>query len=656
MSDKIEFSLHQSSVSAAGASYDASMLPAWHVRRPHFLKSALAVIQKALPTASDIAGRYLPRMPCRVRASMTEDETATQIMDLVDAVSQDYVSPNTPDARNALLFRLGSDWKEPLAALPAMIRPMIVTDAEEQRGFAILWLSTPVITSVNGRLAPQILADWAEKLMAHFLGASRLPALALVGSPWAIRGSRQGSPTSERPVWKIRPGAERVELRAVVKLLSPRTGPDFGENCDSTSDFYNTPKAIRITNQYLFNNVRRHFAPHPSPDSEGILAYARAINRQFPRPVPPGNVMGMCQRIHDYLHKKLARRATRRRDPDETSGQAQARSARETGEMRFAATSRRLVALVVGWPVGKKLTQSALAVAAGVSDRTVYDHGKRPIATGSSLPLSGSISEINNFARLECCFPGKTLSDLIAHRKIELEDLAYFEKYKHDLRRSRNPANPPNTPVSGWDNPEIAFAYRDAEIAFEDVMARKRRSVLKAARERQLRQAGLRGDISAKRRALIAVPTRLALLQPYLEKKYPPQRLSVLVKIIRRNMENKIKADFRVGAMARLLHKASPSPIAPARFRAVRRQKTCDPHRHAIFRILRRPASGLTALGYNLSTKRGRKNFCDKLVNHLVQAGSFNPSNTELLKKQLMEALRIYGIQPMPRSRLSEPT
>jgi len=632
------------------------MLPAWHVRRPHFLKSALAVIQEALPTASDIAWRYLPRMPCHVRASMTEDETATQIMDLVDAVSQDYVSPNTPDARNALLFRLGSDWKEPLAALPAMIRPMIVTDAEEQRGFAILWLSSPVITSVNGRLAPQILADWAEKLMAHFLGASRLPALALVGSPWAIRGSRQGSPTSERPVWKTQPGAERVELRAVVKLLSPRTGPDFGENCDSTSDFYNTPKAIRITNQYLFNNVRQHFAPHPSPDSEGILAYARAINRQFPRPVPPGNVMGMCQRIHDYLHKKLARRTTRRRDPDETPRQAQARSGRETGAMRREATSRRLVALILAWPSDKKLTQSALAVAAGVSEKTVRDHEKRPIPTGSSLPLSGNTQNINKFARPECCFPGKTLSELIAHRKIELEDVAYFEGYKRDLRRSRNPANPPNTPVSAWDNPEIAFAYRDAEIAFEDVRSRKRRSVLKAARERQLRQAGLRGDISVKRRALNAVPTRLALLQPYLEKKYPPERLSVLLKIIRRNMEKKIEADFHVGTMARILRQASPSPIAPPRFRAVRRQKTCDPHRHAIFRILRRPASGLSTLGYNLSTKRGRKNFCDKLVNHLVRAGSFNPSDIERLKRETMEALKIYGIHPMPRSRLSEPT
>jgi len=652
MPDKAEFSLHWNSALAASASYDASMLPAWHVRRPHFLKNALALILEALPTASDIAGRYLPRMPCRIRASMTEDETATQIMDLVDAVSQDYVSPNTPDARNALLFRLGSDWKERLAALPNMIRPMIVTDAEEQRGFAILWLSTPVITSVNGRLAPQILADWAEKLMAHFLGASRLPALALVGSPWAIRRSWPGSPTPERPVWKTRPGAETVELRAVVKLLSRETGPDFGENFDTTSNFYNTPKAIKITNQYLFNNVRRHFAPHPSPDSEGILAYARAINRQFPRPVPPGNVMGMCQRIHDYLHKK----PTRRRDPNEDTGQAQSRSARETGEMRFAATSRRLVALVVEWPFDKKLTQSALAVAAGVSDRTIYDHGNRPIATGSSLPLSGSIPEINNFARAESLFIGKTLFELIAHRKIELKDLAYFEGYKRDLRRFPDTATPPNTPVSGWDNPEIAFAYRDAEIAFEDVRSRKRRDAMKAARQRQLRQAGMRGDISVKRRALNAVPARLALLQPYLEKKYPLERLSVLLKIIRKNMENKIEADFRVGAMARLLLEASSSPIAPVRFRSARRQKLRDPHQSVVLRILRRLVSGLTALGYNLSTKRGRKDFCDKLVNHLVQAGSFNPSDTERLKKEIMEALRIYGIQPMPRSRLSEPT
>lgn len=100
--------------------------------------------------------------------------------------------------------------------------------------------------------------------------------------------------------------------------------------------------------------------------------------------------------------------------------------------------------------------------------------------------------------------------------------------------------------------------------------------------------------------------------------------------------------------MARILRQASPSPIAPVRFRSARRQKLRDPHQSVVLHILRRHASGLTGLGDNLSTRRGRKDFCDKLVNHLVQASSFNPSNTERLKKQLMEALRIYGIQPCP--------
>ncbi|MBF0856768.1 hypothetical protein [Gluconobacter oxydans] len=471
MPDKAEFSLRTDSVQAkaltASADHDITALTAWHVRRPEYLKGALARIgRSSSPAISAIAEACLPRLPCRVRASMTEDETAAQIMDLVEAISQRYVSPNSPDARNALLFRLSPGWKERWLALPDMIRPMIVTDAVGPGGFAILWLSTPVITSAKGRTAPQALADQAEILMAEALGASRLAALSLVGSPWATRKDLQDSATPAQPVWKILPGAGPVELRAVIKLLSPQAGPDFGADCDKTTEFYNTPRAIRTTNRHLFDEVRKHFRNHPSPDLKDILAYALAVNKQFPRSVARLTVDEMCKRIHNYFQKKLASRATRptrRRDPSETPRQAQARAGRETGKIRFEATSRRLVRLVAEWPRDRELTQTALAIAAGVSERTIRTHWNQIILTGSSLPLSGSTKHLT---RTEILFNGKTLCDLVSYRKMELEDLAYYESYKRDLRRFPTVLNFPDTPASGWDNPEIALAYREAVPIF----------------------------------------------------------------------------------------------------------------------------------------------------------------------------------------------
>lgn len=648
MPDKAEFSLRTDSVQAkaltASADHEITALPAWHVRHQEYLKGALARIgQSSSPAISAIAQACLLRMPCRVRASMTEDETAAQIMDLVEAISQRYVSPNSLSARNALLFKLGPGWKERWVALPDMIRPMIVTDAVGPGRFAILWLSTPVITSAKGRTAPQALADQAEILMAEALGASRLAALSLVGSPWAIRQDLPDSATPAQPVWKILPGAGPVELRAVIKLLSPQAGPDFGEDCDKTTEFYNTPGAIRTTNQHLFDEVRKHFRNHPSPDLKDILAYALAVNKQFPRPVARLTVDEMCERIHGYLQKKRASRAahpTRRRDPSETPRQAQARAGRETGKIRFEATSRLLVSLVAEWPRNRELTQTALAMAAGVSERTIRTHWNQIILTGSSLPLSGSTKHLT---RTEILFNGKTLSDLVSHRKTELEDLAYYESYKRDLRRFPAVLNCPDTPASGGDNPEIAQAYRDAEAAFEKARKRfwktasmQRRSGMKAARQQLLREAGMRNDISVRERALSAVPARLARLQPYLEKEYHQERIPVLLKIIRANMVNKIEADYRIGVMARTLREAQPSPIAPRRCRMVHRPKPLDQYLSAMFRVLRKPASGVDP-GEN----GGHTRFCKKLMHHLVHACGFDVHGVALLRKKIVEALRI---------------
>lgn len=67
-----------------------------------------------------------------------------------------------------------------------------------------------------------------------------------------------------------------------------------------------------------------------------------------------------------------------------------------------------------------------------------------------------------------------------------MRDFLYYQSHLASQNRRCAQPETPRTPDSGWDNPEIAMAYRASELAYED--ASRRAEARTRARNRKVRK------------------------------------------------------------------------------------------------------------------------------------------------------------------------
>ncbi|MFT9380613.1 hypothetical protein [Gluconobacter sp.] len=334
--------------------------------------------------------------------------------------------------------------------------------------FAVLWLEDPVILGKGARKAPQRYADLAESLIGKFLGATPQPSETLIPAPWGTHIETTS-------------GTTPVDLHflncALLKLLAKQ--PTINEPLDEGL-------SIPERNRLLFDIVRLRF--RKATPLETILRFAYQTNARFTSPLKRLNVREMCERIQAYRVIQAEKDAR-----DSIPGrERQAAAGRESARRRSESFIKLLVDTVRVWPAGKKITQTALAEKTGVSERTVRKYWRSipcltADSTGKTLCPSGSNPEKD-----------KNLynAPLTAHifcRETEVRDCLYYKA--HFASQNRRGAQPemPRTPDSGWDNPEIAMAYRASELAYEDALRRARARTNAHSRKKLKHQLGIAG-------------------------------------------------------------------------------------------------------------------------------------------------------------------
>lgn len=133
----------------------------------------------------------------------------------------------------------------------------------------------------------------------------------------------------------------------------------------------------------------------------------------------------------------------------------QAAAGRESARRRSERFLKLLVDTVRVWPAGKKITQTALAEKAGISERTVRKYWRSipyrtADSTGKTLSPSGSNPEKDKNLY------NAPLTAHIIRREAEVRDCLYYKS--HFARQNRRGAEPelPRTPLSSWSNAKVA--------------------------------------------------------------------------------------------------------------------------------------------------------------------------------------------------------
>ncbi|NHN86572.1 hypothetical protein GOB93_18345 [Acetobacter musti] len=424
------------------------VLPHWHRDTPRILQEALSEIGNFEPAQRIIAETLLLRFPRWTETRSASSEQVNRVP-LPVAVHQNYLCANTRQARNILIWLLNPGWEETqIALLPIEIRPWILRDQITGQDFAVLWLKDPVILGRRARKAPQRYADLAESLIGKFLGATPQPPETLIPAPWGA-------------YVETTPGAAPVDLHllncTLLNLLAKQTISD--EHLDEDL-------SVPERNRLLFDIVRLRFRGEASLDV--IQKFACRVNSRFAVPLKRFNVLTMCERIHAYRERQAAQ-AARNSIPGR---ERQAAAGRESARRRSQRMRKLLVDTVRVWPAGKKITQTALAEKTGVSERTVRKYWRSipclaADSTGKTLSLSGSSHHEDNKNLYNTA-----LTIHIIRREAEVRDFLYYQS--HLASQNRRGAQPemPRTPDSGWDNPEIAMAYRASELAYENASRR----------------------------------------------------------------------------------------------------------------------------------------------------------------------------------------
>jgi len=476
------------------------------------------------PLFGAFTAEVMPRLPRWVGASQTIRSTApnkgSSRMRLQEGVLMPWVCLNTSRFVNAIAVDIDhADARQRLAAIPAEIRPTWMEDPCTGRAHAVLLLKNPVCIGEDGAPGPQKLLRLAHRLLAAALDATLIPYGCLIKSPWGKhenligtllhRPSRTTTPaqsssgtevTGGRLLWRTHVGAPPVALREVVSLLMPKWQGSLAKDQTASRGQADREPSSLGRNCALFDRVRWWCYDGVIRDPGEISAYAHWVNSTFPVPLPRSEVTSIARSITRFMNERYdgGRRDRRRRmtfsAEDLTTQQKQAEAGKRTAVLKQEKSRTLIVAALKGWPDKTPLTQTALARATGLCERTIRRHWGAVWPTGLSVALSGD----NAFsALLKTRTPVQSLADLAAAHNQDVDDNRnYDEIVGRNARRGAAPEMP-GTPTRDIWNPAVMKLMILAWRSYEDAGRRAKNRI--RTRERRVRKerlidAGERGD------------------------------------------------------------------------------------------------------------------------------------------------------------------
>jgi hypothetical protein len=374
--------------------HDELVLPYWHSRDPALLFDAVKQAREVAPHLETLITSFLPRMPRLVQASWSMKtafpSSGTALLSL--AISAPWMSFDAAGVRNVLLLDIDHSSGVDLALeLPARIRPHIVVDPWSGRSAGILVLKSAVLTASGSRAGPRFLADIAHQLIANHFRATPLSHGSLAKNPFGLTDSLSGDllrrtrvPSSPiqweawkasgtRLIWHTVVGAHSVELRDILAVL----GDDDAPRPRTSKKKYHGPPSQFGRNCELFDLVRVWAYDQSAKDEIAIRSKANELNAGFASPLPVKEVETIAKSIARYMQKKYRQHKSTDEGVMNLQGtqftlrQKQHLSAVRTNDIRQENTDRAIRDTIKSWPIDKKMTQAALAVAARVSKKSV---------------------------------------------------------------------------------------------------------------------------------------------------------------------------------------------------------------------------------------------------------------------------------------------
>ena len=374
--------------------FEFERLPEHHKRHPFLVINAMTRARRIAPHLAGFIADFLPRLPRSVRASddlKTSTSPASYSTSLERAVCKPWVSYDSRDFRNALLLDIDHpDGLELWYELQAQIRPHLVLDPWSARAAAIFVLKTPVFVGEGAKPGPIALAEGAHKLLGAHFRAGLLPHGSLAKNPLGSLQELSGpllrrTPTPSAPwlweaweasqsplVWHLVQGAGEIELRDVYAALAELAG-----SLDETQ----TPRARKIAkgvpdqrgrNCELFWELRYWCYERVERHPGVIRDKAREIAQQFLEPLPAREIDGVARSVARYMRTytpAVDRGVMGLKASTMELPQKQKLAALRTSSIRADKTIQALEKTIGNWPVGLKITQAAVAKAAGLSER-----------------------------------------------------------------------------------------------------------------------------------------------------------------------------------------------------------------------------------------------------------------------------------------------
>lgn len=294
-----------------------------------------------------------------------------------------------------------ADWLDPWLQLPRCCRPHIVADPWSGRAAGLYVLRQPVLITDPRQVR---YASHVQRLAAHIFNATPLPHCTLTKNPWGLTEWLDG-PLKRRTVdpssgllwdayqhsetnlcWSTLTGTPAVtlndlfdtdqfrraadDLAGVIPHRRPSERPepsDLGRNCN------------------LFDRLRFHAYDCGETNFETLMREAQRMNVGG---LPEAELRAIARSVAKFMRTRYRPADQKNRGVMGLDQVAiplptkQRLSAHRTNSVRSDNTDHKLRQAVQHWPAGKRLTQSGLAKAAGVSERTVrarWKHLKSPL-------------------------------------------------------------------------------------------------------------------------------------------------------------------------------------------------------------------------------------------------------------------------------------
>lgn len=309
-----------------------------------------------------------------------------------DAINQPWVSFDAERWWNVLALDIDhSDWLDPWLSLPRCCRPHIVADPWSGRAAGLYVLRGPIFMDDPRQVK---YARHVQRLAAQVFNATPLPHRTLTKNPWGVKFNLD-SPLQRRTAepssgllwdayndskttlcWSTLTGSPTVSLHDLFDCDQFRRAAD-----DLTTD---TPRRRRPAerpepsglgrNCNLFDRLRFHAYDTGENNFEPLMREAERMNNGG---LPESELRAIARSVSKFMSTRYrpaeqVNRGVMNLENIRIPLQAKQRlSAHRTNSVKADNTDHKLRQAIQHWPDGKKFTQSALARAAGVSERTV---------------------------------------------------------------------------------------------------------------------------------------------------------------------------------------------------------------------------------------------------------------------------------------------